>query len=157
MDAIDLSEQIDRVKENTVTISSSGTGDLFYELTAVEYLRAEAVISIPEEINGTAVGDEVIMEVSVDPKNSEAVDLIDAEIIISDTEEYTILYVEEVRPELDDDVWIFKVCIMPLTHGDIKITPIIASYRLTAGYGESGVIRRFFGPVVMKIDNKIAF
>ncbi len=151
MDAIDLTGNVDRSKKNTVKISLSGTGDLFYELTAVEYLRTEAVISIPAKLNGTELEDSVL-EVKVDPKNSEAVNMVDVEIIVPDSDEVSVLYVEEVKPELEDDVWRFKVYLMPLTHGNITISPIIVSYRLTAGFGESGVIRRYFGPVTLEAE-----
>jgi hypothetical protein len=149
MDAIDLTENVARTGTNTIQITKSGTGDLFYELTAVEYLRTEAVISIPSEINGTEL-EETVLEVKVDPENSPNVDMVDAEVLVRESDELTVLYVEELRPDLEDDEWVFKVHVMPLTHGDIKITPIIVSYRLTAGHGESGVIRRYFGPVTMK-------
>lgn len=151
MDAIDLTENVARTGKNTIQITKSGTGDLFYELTAVEYLRTEAVISIPTEINGTEM-EETVLEVKVDPENSPNVDMVDAEVLVRESDELTVLYVEELKPDLEDDEWVFKVHVMPLTHGDIKITPIIVSYRLTAGHGESGVIRRYFGPVTMKTE-----
>ncbi len=152
MDAMDITEYLNTDGPNNISISKDGTGELFYELTTVEYLRKDVVVNFDTNLSMYR-GDTLSFEVTADPVNSKNVKVIDLDVRVSSGRNLIYLNSQSDHPADSDSSRKFSFNFLGAGAGTAKISPIIVNYKLSAGQRESGLITKYYGPVTVKVQN----
>lgn len=153
VDAQDLTGLITADK-NTVKIEEEGTGDLFYELTIIQYLKVDVNVDYPQALE--AKSNEIFtFQVVVDPVDSNIVKIMDLELNFPQTDELKIISTNVNVPKNSNDQHIINVTAMGLSPGIINLNPLTIAYQLDAGERDSGVVRKYFGPIEINITGDI--
>ena len=151
LDAQELTGLI-TVDKNTVKIEEDGTGDLFYELTIIQYLKVDVDIDFPQKLK--AKSNEIFtFEVEVDPVDSNVVKITDLELDFPQTDELRIISTSVNVPKNPSDQYIINVTAMSSATGILNLNRFTISYQLDAGERDSGVVRKYFGPIEINITN----
>ncbi len=153
-DAINLEPYLHN-SENVIEIKKTGKGDLFYEITVVQYVRTGVSVNYQEEHN-TIVNEIFNIEIEVDPVNSLLVDVTNLELDIPEVDGLILLYSDMTEPEENDGVYLFNNTYYTEEAGTYKILPIIVQYQLDAGERDSGIIKRYYGPITVIVSEKNA-
>jgi uncharacterized protein YfaS (alpha-2-macroglobulin family) len=148
-DAIDLTPYLQE-GENTIQIKRNGKGDLFYEITVVQYLRIDVSVNYEENIT-TIVNELFEVEVEVDPVNSDNVDCTNLDLEMPELEGLILLSQDLIEPADPDGVYVFTNTYYAEKSGTYRIQPITVSYQLDAGERNSGIIRRYYGPIELEV------
>ena len=150
LDALDITEYLHTEGENNITVSKQGTGDLFYELTTVEYLRKDVAVNFTSDL---AVDRREIFsfEVTADPVNSDDLDVTALNVRLSSSGNLVYLNSTSERPQDPDSPRTFTFNYLAARAGPATISPIIVTYKLTAGQRDSGLITKYYGPVAVQI------
>ncbi|MEE9150284.1 MAG: hypothetical protein V3U20_00430, partial [Thermoplasmata archaeon] len=149
-DAIDLAPYLQE-GENTIQIKMNGKGDLFYEITVVQYMRIDVRVNYIENIN-TSVNELFEIEIEVDPVNSDLVDITNLDLEIPELDGLILLSSDMIEPADPDGVYVFTRTYYAEESGTYYIQPITVSYQLDAGERDSGIIRRYYGPIELEVS-----
>jgi len=152
LDAIDITEYLNTDGPNNITVSKQGTGELFYELTTVEYLRKDVAVNFPTNLSINR-GDILSFELTVDPVNSRNVKVMDLDVAVRTGQKLICLNSSSDSPAEPDSSKTFTFNFLGVAAGTAKISPIIVNYKLGAGQRESGLITKYYGPVTVKIND----
>ncbi|MEM2899151.1 MAG: alpha-2-macroglobulin family protein [Thermoplasmata archaeon] len=148
-DALDLTPYLGE-NGGLVSIRKSGKGDLFFELTTIQYLRCEVSCIYPQNINAIA-GVPYEFQIVADPENSLLVDTKGLDIFIDESLGTTILSRYVSTSNLNDGPTTFTYTLVSTTD---KLTFTLA-YRCDAGERESGVIRKGYSAEINLSGNPL--
>jgi len=154
MDAQDITGLLVSGK-NTITIEESGTGDLFYELTMVQYLRVDVDIDYPVKV-GAQSGKPFTFQISVDPIDSENVTVTNLEVALPQTDGLEIISIGVDAPSDPAASHIINVTAYGDDPCNITLHPLTVAYQLDAGERNSQVVRKYFGPIAINITEDIS-
>jgi len=141
LDALDLREFIKFDEKNILTIEREGSGDLFYELTTVQYLRKGIIIDHPGKIT---VNDNESFKavVTITSEESENVKVESVDLMSPETDGLLLLS-SEINATGNEE-WTFTFEYLAGDPGEYLIGPFMVSYILDAGERPSAVIRTYF-------------
>ena len=146
-DSLDISKYMTPGKPNEVRIVKEGEGDLFYELTDVQYLRTNVKVTFQAGAQGR-VGDLIDIWMEVRPDASKNVDLVGLTVGVPEAAGLELLNTRKVVSESSGDGSVRYIhTFAARAQGLYTLAPIVISYQLSAGEVPSGVIRNYFGPV----------
>jgi hypothetical protein len=149
MDAINLGPYM-KPGDNTIEIKKMGKGDLFYEITAVQYLRTGIFVDYEEGIN-TSINELFTVEVTVDPVNSLHVDVTNLKLDIPEVDGLILLSSDMTASDDPDDLYQMNNTYYAEEAGSFALQPILVQYQLDAGERDSGIIRRYYGPIMVTV------
>jgi len=151
MDAIDLRDFIPQDGPATVKVTKSGSGDLFYELTTVQYLRVPVDVTYPERL--TAQANSLFnIDVTVDPDDSPNVDVRSIWIVPPKHDKAVMVSLSSAESEDPDGPVDFTLQYTALEAGTHVLSPFVAVYRMDAGERQSSEIRTYFGPIEIEVE-----
>lgn len=151
-DAIDLEPYMND-GENKIEIKKTGKGDLFYEITVIQYLRTEVMVNYQEEVEAS-INELFNIDIEVDPVNSDIVDVVNLKLEISDVDGLALLSSDMSEPKENDGVYLFTNTYYAEQSGTYDILPIIVQYQLDAGERDSGIIKRYYGPITVNVSDE---
>ncbi len=140
VDALDLRPYLILDDENELKIQKEGTGDLFYELTTVQYLRKGVEVEYDEFVNAVK-GEEFEFEVKVEAVDSDNVKVTQCDVLFNLPYGFDLI---SYSVEEDDEEFEFTYTIEAGRTGIFNITPIVVSYSLDAGERRSGIVKEYF-------------
>ena len=148
-DALDLTPYLGE-NGGLVSIRKLGKGDLFFELTTIQYLRTDVSCIYPQNVNAVA-GVPYEFQIVADPQNSIIVDVAGLDIFIDEDSDTTILSRQISKSDLNDGPTIFTYTLVSTSN---KLT-FTLTYRCDAGERESGVIRKGYSADINLTGNAI--
>jgi len=152
LDALDITQYLHTDRPNNITVRKRGTGELFYELTTVEYLRKEVHLNFSTNISVNS-GDTFAFAVVADPVNSPTLDVEGLDLRMHVGSNLVYLNSRSSDPTDPDSPRTFTFNYLARGTGTARISPIIMTYKLTAGQRESGLITKYYGPVTVNIKD----
>jgi len=150
LDALKLNQYLNRDGANEITIERTGKGELFYELTTVQYLRKGIGVEHPEDV--TAKENEAFeIEVTVKPEASDNVRIESMDVLIPEHD--ALVLVSSEASGSGDEERTFTFTYMGSEEGEYLLGPMMISYTLEAGERRSTVIREYFEGVDVSITS----
>ncbi len=135
-DALDITPYLSE-DGGSVIVKELGTGDLFYELTTVQYLRIDVSCSYPQNVDVTS-GVPYEFRIVADPENSQRVDATGLDVVFDEGSCTAVLSRHVSQSALDDGPTTFIYTLVS-TKEELSFALV---YRCDAGERESGVIRK---------------
>jgi len=143
---------LDFIKDtgSEVVITISGTGDVFYEITTIQYLRINVSVDYDKEI---AIGSYSLFDwnVTLDPDNSDNVWIEDVWIEFPYVTGLNLISYNHKKADDISDNHAFRFTFMARTVGKHRLEPLVVNYYLSAGERRSYLIRNYFGPVFFNV------
>ena len=143
---------LDFIKEagSEVVITISGTGDVFYEITTIQYLRVNVSVDYDEEV---VIGSYSLFDwnVTLDPDDSDNVWIEDVWIEFPYVTGLNLISYNHKKPDDISDSHAFRFTFMAQTVGKHQLEPLVVNYYLSAGERRSYLIRNYFGPVFFNV------
>ncbi len=155
LDALDITSYIRVSEPNTITIEKQGSGDLFYELTSVEYLRKRVSVDFTQHYT-VSIGSTLDVEITADPVNSNTLKAEDVNVRCFTGDGLLLLSANITEPADQDSPTTFSYKYLANRIGKAFISPVILSYRLNAGQRSSGQITKYYGPIEVNITDSPA-
>ena len=150
LDALKLNQYLNKEGKNEITVERTGKGELFYELTTVQYLRKGIEVDYTEDV--TAGENEPFeVEVTVKPEASDNVHIDSMDILIPEHD--SLVRVSSEASGSGDKERTFTFTYVGTEEGEYLLGPMMVSYTLEAGERRSTVIREYFEGVDVTITS----
>ncbi len=151
LDALDITRYMIVGRENNITVEKRGQGELFYELTVIEYLRKAVTVNFPMEISARR-GEPFPLSIVADPVNSPNVRVKDLDIRVGTSGSLIYLNSSRTRGADPDSPATFDFIYLAAGEGVFNISPIVVRYKLSAGQRDSGLVTKYYGPVTVNVE-----
>jgi len=150
LDALKLNQYLNKEGKNEITIERTGKGELFYELTTIQYLRKGIQVDYTEDV--TAEENEPFeVEVTVKPEASDNVRIDSMDILIPEHD--SLVRVSSEASGSGDEERRFTFTYIGTEEGEYRLGPLMVTYTLEAGERRSTVIREYFEGVDVTITS----
>ncbi len=144
---LDISKFLRPGSPNEVRIVKTGEGDLFYELTDVQYLRTTVKVTFQAAAQGR-VGDLIELWMNLTSNASKDLSIVGLSVGVPQASGLVLVNTRKVMTaSTDTSVVRYIHTFAARVKGHYTLAPIVISYQLDAGEGPSGVIRDYFGPI----------